>query len=123
VWDASALLALLQREPGADKVARALDAGSISSVNWSEVCMRALERGLDAGRVGAHVRAVGLAIVAFAVDDAEQAARLREPTRHLGLSLADRACLALASRLGRPALTADRRWLDLDVDVRVESIR
>lgn len=54
---------------------------------------------------------------------AEAAARLRPATRHAGLSLADRACLALARRLGVPAVTADRAWGDLDVGVEVRLIR
>jgi ribonuclease VapC len=62
-----------------------------------------------------------LTIVALDADDGPAIARLRQPTRHLGLSLADRACLALAQRLELPVLTTDRAWeqLDLAVDVRL----
>lgn len=65
----------------------------------------------------------GLEIIPFSVADAELTAAWREPTRALGLSLADRACLALAHRAGRPALTADRSWSDLDLGVDVTLIR
>lgn len=62
-------------------------------------------------------------LVPFDVADAEAAAELWRRTRHRGLSLADRACLALAARLRVPAVTADRAWTDLDVGVEIVSIR
>jgi ribonuclease VapC len=123
VLDASALLALLHAEPGAATVKEVVDRAAISTVNWSEVCHRSLVR--DAGTSGlrAGVQALGLELVAFTAADAERAADLWSPTRGLGLSLGDRACLALASRLGRPALTADRSWLELDLGVEIQAIR
>jgi len=123
VLDASALLALLHAEPGAAVVEEALEQAAISTVNWSEVYQRWVARGVDVGGLGADVEALGLEIVPFTVDDAERAAELWSPTRRLGLSLGDRACLGLARRLGLPALTADRAWLDLDLDVEVRAIR
>ncbi len=123
VVDASALLAMLHGEPGADNVAEAVERGAISTVNWSEVYQRSLVRGVDVAGLRSEVEALGLEIVAFTVDDAEQAAEFSPPTRHRGLSLGDRACLALARRLELPALTADRSWLDLDLDVQIEAIR
>ena len=123
VLDASALLALLHHEPGAELVEEALEQAAISSVNWSEVYERWLTRGVDVSGLRADAEALGLEIVPFTVEDAEQAAELSAPTRHLGLSLGDRACLGLARRLDLPAITADRAWLDVDLGVEVKSIR
>jgi PIN domain nuclease of toxin-antitoxin system len=123
VLDASALLALLHAEPGADVVEAAVDRAAISTVNWAEVQQRWLARGLDATGLRDGVEALKTEIVPFTAEDADWAAELWTTTRSRGLSLGDRACLALAHRLGRPALTADRAWLDLDVGVTVEAIR
>ncbi len=123
VVDASALLAMLQAEPGAELVEAALEQSTMSAVNWSEVQQRSLARGIDVAHLRADLEALGLEIAQFTADDAELAAALWSPTRHLGLSLGDRACLGLAARLGVPALTADRAWLDLDLGVDVKSIR
>jgi ribonuclease VapC len=123
VLDASALLALLHDEPGAPVVEAAADRGTISAVNWSEVYQRSLARGIDVVDLRADVEALGLEIVPFTADDAEQAADFWAPSRHLGLSLGDRACFALARRLGLPAVTADRTWLGLDLGVEIEPIR
>jgi ribonuclease VapC len=65
----------------------------------------------------------GCRTVDFTVDDATVPGRLWQATRDAGLSLADRACLALASRLGVPAVTADRAWSALDVGVEVIVVR
>jgi PIN domain nuclease of toxin-antitoxin system len=64
-----------------------------------------------------------VALVPFDISDAETTADLWARTRHLGLSLADRTCLALAARLGVPAVTADRAWLDLDLGIEVVCVR
>ncbi len=126
VVDASALLALLHAEPGAETVEEALENGAISTVNWSEVpatlARQRYRRRRSTWRRG-DVEALGLEIVPFTVEDAEQAAALWGPTRQVGLSLGDRACLGLARRLGLPALTADRAWLELDLGVQVQTIR
>ena len=124
VLDASALLALLHSEPGGEIVEEAVEQAAISTVNWA--------RGLPA-LAGARSRRYrpaeptwkrsGSQIVPFTVDDAEQAAELWSLTRQRGLSLGDRACLGLARRLGLPALTADRAWLDVDLGVEVRAIR
>jgi ribonuclease VapC len=123
VLDASALLAMLHGEPGADVVEEAAEDAAISTVNWSEVYQRVLARGVDVAGLRSDVEAFGLEVVPFTVDDAELAAEYSPVTRHLGLALGDRACLALARRLGLPALTADRSWLELEVGVRIQAIR
>jgi PIN domain nuclease of toxin-antitoxin system len=123
VLDASAVLALLHSEPGAEAVEEALEHAAISTVNWSEVCRRSIAHDVDTSELRADTEALGVQLVPFSVEDAEQAAALWSATRHLGLSLGDRACLALAGRLERPALTADRAWLDLDLDIDIHAIR
>jgi ribonuclease VapC len=123
VFDASALLALLHRERGVEAAEAALEGAAMSTVNWVEVHQRSLARRVDVTGLRTELQALGLELVPLSVDDAEHAAELRERTRHLGLSLADRACLALASRLDRTVLTTDRAWLDLDLGIHVQAIR
>jgi ribonuclease VapC len=114
VLDASAALAYLQREPGADEVLELLDAAAISAVSWSETLQKTVALGIDPAVVIARMLPMGLDVVPFGAGDAERAAKLWPATRAFGLSLADRACLALAQRLGVPAVTADRVWARLD---------
>ena len=121
--DASALIALLHKEPGAEVVEGVVGDAAISTVNWSEVCQRRLAFGLELEGFRGRVQVLGLQLVPFTADDAELAADLRDRTRPRGLSLADRACLALATRLRRPALTADRSWLELDLGIEIHAIR
>lgn len=123
VLDASAVLALVHSEPGGRVVQAAAAGAAISTVNWSEVCRRATERGADVAGLRGELSELGLEFVVFDAVDAEAAAALWPETRHAGLSLADRACLALGRRLGRPVLTADRSWLELDLGVDVQAIR
>ncbi|MDX8153618.1 PIN domain-containing protein [Patulibacter brassicae] len=126
VVDASALIALLRDEPGADQVEAALaDADGpahLSTVNLAEV-HQALGPDLPVGLVGAPEGAPLIVAVSFSIEHARIAAALRPATRELGLSLADRACLALARAAALPALTADRAWARADVGVDVRVIR
>jgi len=116
VLDASALLAYLREEPGADIVAAAIaDGAAISTVNLAEVLSRSADRDLDPDKLAAKLVEGGLldgaiTVEPFTVADAIDTARLRPATRDAGLSLGDRACLALARRLDAPALTADTAW-------------
>jgi ribonuclease VapC len=128
VIDASALLALLQDENGADEVVEAIaDGAAISTVNLSEVLAKLAEHGQPAvvalGSI--HEAAEGaLQIEPFTEDDAAQAADLRPRSKAQGLSFGDRACLALATRFEVAAVTADRDWQKLaDVGVAVKLIR
>lgn len=123
VLDASALLALLHAEPGGELVEPVLERAAISSVNWSEVAQKSIERGKPPGSLREDLEALGLQIVPFTTQEAEMAAQLREGTRHLGLSLGDRACLATAIILRARPITADRRWRDLDIGVPVQLVR
>ena len=123
VLDASAVVALAHGERGAEQVEPWVDGSCISTVNWSEVarvCV-AVERDPDALR--ALLSDAGCETVDFTPADATGAARLWPATRRAGLSLADRACLALARRLNAPAVTADRAWASLDVGVEVIAVR
>jgi ribonuclease VapC len=123
VIDASALLAFLFGEPGAELVGSALNGSVVSTVNWAEVTQACLTRGADATSARVALTNVGLQFVPLSLVDAEAAAALREPTRVLGLSLADRCCLALAARLEAPAITADAAWANAAVEVRVVLVR
>lgn len=125
VLDASAVLALIYREPGHDQVAQALPGAVLCTVNYSEVIQKLAHRGhpapVDAAGV---VVSLGVEVIPFIADDAVTAARLWPATRAAGLSLGDRACLAVTARIpdGR-ALTADHPWTTLDVGVPVDLIR
>lgn len=121
--DASALIALLLDEPGAQAVERLLGRAVMSVVNWAEVLQRFRAHGVETAGKRESVEALGVGIVGFTPEDAEAVAELWEPTRAAGLSLADRACLALARRLDLPAHTADRDWRKVDVGVEVVLIR
>lgn len=129
VLDASALLALLRDEPGADEVEQALGLGaSVSTVNWAEVLSKLADVGEEPDAVTASLMDGGIlseGLVIRPLDEAQavRIAELRPITRSVGLSLADRACLALAGTLDLPALTADRVWAGLGLDLRVELIR
>jgi len=114
--DASAILAFLHDEPGADQVATALlehDACCMTAANHAEVVAKCLDRGVADEVVGAMLAELGYVVVPVAAEDGTAAGRLRSLTRNLGLSLGDRLCLAAAHRLGCPVLTADRPWLEL----------
>lgn len=123
VLDASAVIALLWDEPGGEAVEPLLGRAVMSAVNWAEVLQRYRAHGIETDDKRERVEALGIAIEDFTAEDAAAAAELWQPTRRAGLSLADRACLALARRLGLSAHTADRDWRKVDVGVEVVSIR
>jgi PIN domain nuclease of toxin-antitoxin system len=123
VLDASAVLAILQQETGSDRWADSLEAAALSAVNLSEVVAKLLELGMPADKALAAVAALGLEVVAFDREQAIVAAQLREPTKHLGLSLGDRACLALAQATHSPVLTADRLWDKLNFGIKILIMR
>ena len=124
VVDASALLVLLNGEPGSEQVEKALAEGaSVTTVNLSEAVAKLSDAGMPEQAIRQAVGTLPLAIVDFDEDLAYRAGLLRPATRRAGLSLGDRACLALAQRMGLTALTADRRWTTLDVNVGVQAVR
>ncbi len=122
VLDASALLALLNREPGSDLVAALLPAALLSTVNWSEVMQKATAHGVDTDGLREELEAVGLGLVPFGTAEAEVAADLWLRGGR-ALSLADRACLATASVRGLTAVTADRAWTSPGIGVPVRVCR
>jgi ribonuclease VapC len=124
VLDASALLALLQDEPGADAVASRLPACTMSAVNLSEVVAKLAEHGVPVAELRAVLEGLDLDVRPFDVEAAYQAGELRRSTRDAGLTFGDRACLALAVQLGVPQMTADRAWARVaGRTLRVELIR
>ena len=123
VLDASALLAALHGEPGGGQVEPHIEQSVISTVNWAEVVQRSLALGVTIEGLREDLEAVGLAISPFTAEDAETAAKLWPQTRSMGLSLGDRACLALALRLGLPTLTTDQAWREVAVGVDVRVVR
>ena len=123
VLDASAVLAFLLSEPGADVVAEAMTDAALSSVNYAEITSKLVERGDDADSACLRVARLGLDVVNFDQAQARDVAALRATTKARGLSLGDRACLALGRRLARPVMTGDRVWADLPHGVGVKLIR
>lgn len=123
VLDASAVLTVYFDEPGADKVRAVLPGALLSAVNYSEVIGKALDRGEAFGVGLRKLAGMGLVIVAHDAQLARRAGELRPVTKRLGMSLADRACLALAERERVPVLTADRAWSKLDLPIEVRLIR
>ena len=119
VIDASAILAFVLGEPGADQVEAALlGSARCGAANWSEVAQKVLAAGRDWDLVRALLESYELEVDPVTVEDAERAAGLWR--RGNGLSLADRLCLALADRVDEPVLTADQAW---GTDGRVQQIR
>jgi PIN domain nuclease of toxin-antitoxin system len=122
-------MAVLHAEDGASVVIEAIGKGAaVSVVNWAEVLSKLAEAGKDPEVAAAELRRAegsrrALSIEPLTAADCVAVARLRPITRRQGLSLADRACLALAERLDVPALTADRKWLEADVVAEVQLIR
>ncbi len=121
--DASALLALMLGEPGADAVYVILSNARISAVNLSEVVAKLQERGVPEGVIADSLAELDLDVVAFDRPQAMRAGLLRQATRAAGLSLGDRACLASAAEAGATAITTDRIWGDLDLGISIEVAR
>jgi len=122
VLDASALLALLNGEPGSETVAAVVSEAVISTVNLSEVVAKLADHGMDEKDLGGLIDGLGLSVVAFDEAQAYAAGLMRPATRNAGLSLGDRACLALARRRKAPAYTTDRSWRAV-AGVKVHPIR
>ena len=130
VLDASALLAFILEEPGAERVEAEIARGAIvSAVNWAEVLAKLVAAGREPNEVAAMALPSTtpgdgrLQLVGFDAEQARESARLIRNTRSLGLSLADRAALALARLRGLPVLTTDRAWRSLRLPIKIEVIR
>lgn len=123
VLDASALLALLNGETGADVVTAALPEAVIGAVNLSEVIAKLSEVGMPEDAIHEALGELGLHVISFDEEFAFRAGVLRSMTRTFGLSLGDRACLALAAQRQVPVLTADHDWQSLEIGVDIQLIR
>jgi PIN domain nuclease of toxin-antitoxin system len=121
--DASALLAVLLQERGADVVEQQVAGAAISTVNYSEVLKKAVEKGGTLEDAASVVRSLQLDIVPFEEWNARDAARLYPTTKDKGLSFADRACLSLALELDARLYTADKRLAGVDVPLDLILIR
>ena len=123
VLDASAVLCLLQEEKGAERVAEALPAAIIGAVNYSEVIAKLVGAGIDEATVDGLIDKLQLKVIPFDRVQARLAGALRATTRKLGLSLGDRACLALAAAEGATALTCERIWTKFEAPCKIEALR
>ncbi len=123
VLDASAVLALLKDEPGANEIETALNGAAISTVNLVEVRAKLLSGGMTEAAVTEALDNLNMQVVAFDEDQALFAGQIREPARLLGLSLADCACISLAHASGCPVLTCDRGWSKAGFGVAVRVVR
>jgi PIN domain nuclease of toxin-antitoxin system len=123
VLDASAILALLKREQGADRVKAVLDQAAICAVNVAEVQSKLVVGGLSRQAAEARIRFLGCIILPFDEEQAIEAGSLIAQTRSLGLSLGDRACLALAIDRKATVYTTDKAWKSLNLGIKIEVIR
>ena len=123
VLDASALLAYLQLERGYEKVEGVLAQSVMSTVNWAEVIGKAVTADIETDGLLENLSMLGLEVVPFTSVQAEMAGGLKESTGSLGLSIGDRACLALGIERGDRIYTADRAWHRLSLGITIETIR
>ena len=122
VIDASTVLAFCNQEPGGTEARTKMRGGLISAVNLSEVYQKSIERG-KLRLAQAIVGTASLEIIPFSESRALMAAEIHGATKGLGISFADRACLALGIIEGFPIIAGDRKWLDLSIDATVELFR
>ncbi len=123
ILDASALLCLLNDEPGADRVATALTRSVIGATNLGEVVSKLRERGLSLAEVQEALGGLHLDVRPLSATQAMTIGDLRPATRALGLSLGDRACLALAIELGAELYTTDAALARAEVAIPVTNVR
>jgi PIN domain nuclease of toxin-antitoxin system len=123
VLDSSAVLAWIFHESGFEAVDAVMPDSYVSTVNLAEVATKLTERGYANEEIVWLLRDLEAAILPLSTATAIETGLLRPATRTAGLSLGDRACLALAIELGLPALTADRRWKHVRTTAKVELIR
>jgi ribonuclease VapC len=124
VLDASALLAVLNQEPGSENLSPdILLRATLSTVNLAEVHSKLVRRGVPAEEAWEDATALIAEAVPFTEEQARIAGGLVAQTQSLGLSLGDRACLALALGMKAPVYTMDRAWKNLKLGVRIHVLR
>ena len=124
VLDASAILALLNEEPGAEMITlELLSQATTSTVNLAEVQAKLVREGGDPEEVWGLILDPLPHVEPFTAEQAKIAGNLVQKTSALGLSLGDRACLALAIVLGAPVYTTDQPWKKLKVGIPIHLIR
>ncbi len=123
VLDSSAVLAVLQQEPGKEKVLAVLDQAVLSAVNSAEIQSKLIRDGMTADEARIALDGCVQSALSFDAKHADIAAALITQTRPYGLSAGDRACLALAMTLNAPVYTTDRAWTQLQVGVEIRLVR
>lgn len=122
ILDASAALAYLQNETGKEKLETVLETSAVSRINVTEILTKLVEKGMSLDEAKEAFDNLGLEIIEFDENQSLKAAELRLLTKHLGLSLGDRCCLALAILENLPAVTADKEWASLSF-CKIELVR
>ncbi|MBL8583890.1 MAG: type II toxin-antitoxin system VapC family toxin [Rhizobiaceae bacterium] len=115
VLDSSAIIAVLKNEPGSETVVSQLANAAVSAVNLQEIANKMLQAGAPEPIIRQAIAELGVIVMPHDGEDAFQAAALTSLTRKFGSGLGDRSCMALAIRLGVPALTTDRAWTKLEI--------
>jgi ribonuclease VapC len=123
VLDSSAVIALLGREKGAEDIDAVLTNAVISTINLAEVISKLQERGGSDQAIDDSLADLNLTVISFDIEQANKAGKMRNITRARGLSLGDRACLALAASRGATAVTTDKAWKDFEQVARVLVVR
>ncbi|MCP4629876.1 MAG: type II toxin-antitoxin system VapC family toxin [bacterium] len=123
ILDASALLALLNDEPGADEVAQYIPGAAISTVNLSEAVAKLADSGMPEDAIREAIGILELKILPFDESLAYRAGLLRLLTREIGFSFGDRACVATGLDVNAPVLTADQIWEKIELPVEIRLIR
>jgi ribonuclease VapC len=123
ILDASAIIAVLKREAGAERVGAVAEGARVSALTIAEVATWLTVEGVQPEPAYAALNLFRLTVEPFHHSRAIDAGFLVAKTRHLGLSLSDRACLALAIELSMPVMTGDRAWRDLNIGVDIRLFR
>lgn len=124
VLDASVVLAIIHQEPGSEKLTpELLTISAMSTVNLTEAQSKLVISGWNADEAWLDATSPVDEIVPFTASQSRMAGKLVVQTQPFGLSLGDRACLALALELNAPVYTADRSWKKLKLGIRIHSIR
>jgi ribonuclease VapC len=123
VLDASAVLTILNQEPGKERVEVILGQAAVSTVNVAETIGKLMDAGMSEANARASLELLHLEVIDFDIERARLAGYLKLSTKKLGLSLGDRCCLALGSLRSNTVVTADRLWAKLKLGIQVEVLR